>query len=282
MKRFSTAVLILMGAGLIPAPVSAGGQSSGPDSSEEIGRVAQRELARLGCFTGDIGESWGREGRAAVKRFNQASQFALPDWPDAGLIDSLRNYPDGYCQQCRGDACTATVKATEPPAAPRPAPPPAEARKEPPPAPAAVTREQEVIRAAKTDQQEPAPAVTGKTSAPPQTVPAAVPAEKPAGWNTSKADPQETPPPVSEKPVPDDQPVSKPAVSPPAKKPATPAPAPQPKRPEPPRQAVRAEPEPSRREEPPPAPPPEQTRRPSGNGWSRGWPGDGPANGVGR
>jgi hypothetical protein len=127
MSRFSIATLCLLVVGLVPPLARAGsndvgvtdGQSAAPgvlNDSEKIGREVQRELARLGCFSGNVEEGWGREGRAAVKRLNQAAQIAWPDWPTADLVGSLRTYADGYCQKCRGDACaTASVEPEKPP-----------------------------------------------------------------------------------------------------------------------------------------------------------------------
>ncbi len=188
MKRFSTALLILMGAGLIPAPVSAGGQSSGPESSEELGRAAQRELARLGCFSGDINEGWGREGRAAIKRFNQTSQTKWPDWPAADMIGSLRTYADGYCTAAASAA--PEKKPAMSSVAKLPAETPLEERSAPPvplpaPAPPAVAAVEKtpVPSAAKAGQWQPAQEIAATAPAPEdQMFPAA------AGKVTPKAD----------------------------------------------------------------------------------------------
>lgn len=171
MKRFSTALVILMGAGLMSQP--AGGQSSGAESSEELGRAAQRELARLGCFTGDAAGSWGRESRAAIKRFNQISQTTWPDWPAADMIGSLRTYADGFCSVAASVApekkqpassaakLPAETRLEERSARPLPAPPPLMAVEKPappappPPAVTAVEKKPEP-NAASTGQWQPA------------------------------------------------------------------------------------------------------------------------------
>lgn len=146
MSRFSIATLCLLVVGFVPPLASAGsndagitdGQSAAPgvlNDSEKLGREVQRELARLGCFSGNVDEGWGREGRAAVKRLNQAAQIAWPDWPTADLVGSLRTYADGYCQKCRGDACaSASVEAPVTTVAK----PPMAAKTEKPPAPVAM------------------------------------------------------------------------------------------------------------------------------------------------
>jgi hypothetical protein len=72
------------------------------EGGEYLGLQVHRELARLGCFTGNIKMRWGRTSRAAVKRFNRVSRFSWPDWPSRDLVKSLRNYPDAYCKKCRG------------------------------------------------------------------------------------------------------------------------------------------------------------------------------------
>ncbi|MEJ2117320.1 MAG: hypothetical protein P8Y36_05205, partial [Alphaproteobacteria bacterium] len=72
------------------------------DGGVNLGRQVHRELARLGCFTGNVKQRWGRSSRSAVKRFNRIARFSWPDWPNRDLVVSLRNYPDGYCKNCRG------------------------------------------------------------------------------------------------------------------------------------------------------------------------------------
>lgn len=71
------------------------------EGGENLGRETQKELSRLGCFTGNITERWSKEGRAAVKRFNAASRYAWDDWPKPDLLASLKRYPDNYCKKCR-------------------------------------------------------------------------------------------------------------------------------------------------------------------------------------
>ncbi len=115
MSRFNLARWVVIAAGVLPLPAVAGpndaGSTSGKSSasnvlsgSEELGREAQRELARLGCFSGDVNASWGRESRAAVKRFGEATRSAWPDWPSSELIRSLWTFPDGHCLKC--ETCT--------------------------------------------------------------------------------------------------------------------------------------------------------------------------------
>ncbi len=276
MKRAGTAALILAIAGFLPSPAGAGPDGARPgapaasgaaNDSEKLGREAQRELARLGCFTGDANESWGREGRAAIKRFNQAAQFALPDWPGAGMIDSLRNYPDGYCQQCRGDACTATVKAPEPPPTPRPAPlPPVEARKEPPAEP--VSAPVQAPPAAPPDAPTPVAAPGGQEQASPPVQPQAATASPAAApeANAGKPDSAIEPPAVVKAPGQNE-----------GKRPADvagedddePDSASQPKRRQSPKPRAAA------RREPAPAPPPAPVA-PSRRGVPSTWPGSGP------
>jgi hypothetical protein len=199
MKRAGTAALILAIAGFFPSPAGGGPDGAGPgaltasgsaNDSEKLGRDAQRELARLGCFTGDANESWGREGRAAIKRFNQTSQVIWPDWPTAGLIDSLRTHEDGYCKKCRdGDACTAAPAAPEnPPIVPPAAKQNEEIHREKPAAP--VSAPVQAPPAAPPDAPKPAAAPGGQEQASPPIQPQAAtagPAAAPEA-NTGKPD----------------------------------------------------------------------------------------------
>lgn len=195
MSRFSIATLCLLVVGLLPPSANAGSNDAGlPDrnsaapnvlnDSEKLGREVQRELARLGCFSGNVDEGWGREGRTAVKRLNQAAQIAWPDWPTADLVNSLRNYADGYCQKCRGggEACaTASAEPEKPPVASPVAKPPVEAKADVLPAPVA------------TSVQKPPVAPPAKKTAAATPVDNHEPVNPPAGSRLAKTEPREIP-----------------------------------------------------------------------------------------
>lgn len=225
MKHAGTAALILAIAVLVPAP--AGWRADGADpgalaDSEKLGRDAQRELARLGCFTGDASESWGRDGRAAIKRFNQASQVTWPDWPTAGLVDALRTYEDGYCGKCRdGGACTASA-----PSAPesRPSVPPVATRNEEVPREKPAEPVSAPVRPTPAPPPDVSPSVVNpgdqeRASLPVQPPPATAAPEPEREANTGKPDSViEQPPAVKEPEKHDD---AKRQADPPEKRPAS-------------------------------------------------------------
>lgn len=246
-----------MVAGLIPplanaAPNDAGLTDGSLKDSEKLGREAQRELARLGCFSGNVDDGWGREGRAAVKRLNQAAQIAWPDWPTADLVSALRTYVDGYCQKCRdGDACaTGATKLEQPPRE--------EIQTE---KPTAVVPAEKPSAATPVEDQEPIP---------------------PAEPQIAKTEPQAIPEVSTETPdVVDDQPPTSKAEKAPENEDDREAPvnrpASQPKRTKPPKQVVGAGPKPAEKSEAPSTPPPHPPQRsPRGGLSGGGWPGSGP------
>lgn len=261
MSRFRTAILALMVAGSVPPPASADphdagstdGKSTLPGSfkdSENLGREAQRELARLGCFSGNVDDSWGREGRTAVKRLNQAAQVAWPDWPTADLVSALRTYADGYCQKCRaGDTCATGPTELE-------KPPRVEVQAEKPPA--VVPAETPPVAAPVENQEKPPLVVPQEAKTEPQAPPE-------AGTGTSEGtDDQPPEAKVEEEPEKEEG----------RKAPANPS-APRPKRTKPPKKNVVAEPKPAVRSASP-APSPPRRPQPSPRGGSGGWPSTGP------
>lgn len=84
----------------------------GPDFAAKV----QRELIRLGCYSGRVDNIWGPMSRNAVARFNRTANAKLPlKQPTRALLSSARKAPDGYCVSgvVAGDG-EARVAALEP------------------------------------------------------------------------------------------------------------------------------------------------------------------------
>jgi hypothetical protein len=277
MSRFSIATMVLIVAGFVPLAASAGpngadvtdNQSTAPgvlNDSEKLGREAQRELARLGCFPGDVNSIWGRDGRTAVKRFNQTAHIAWPDWPTADLVSSLRTYPNGYCQKCPGDNCaTASSEQKKSPVAAPVSNVAVETPAERPPLPVTTSVQKPPIAAPVTNALVAAPVETHEQVSPP------------VAPRVAKIEPQAT-----VEPVPVEESDHRPPVPLPAKKPAdlvsgrdTADPASQPITAVPPEQFVQAEPQPAAGAVPAPEPQPTRSRSSTWSG-AGGWPSSGP------
>jgi hypothetical protein len=88
----------------------------------EMARDAQRELARLGCVTGDTKDSWTPQAKEAIRKFNRYAHAKLEfERPSAEMVSVLRGHDTRVCplecgrgMQARGDACVA-VDRVEPP-----------------------------------------------------------------------------------------------------------------------------------------------------------------------
>lgn len=155
------------------------------ESGEALSRATQQELSRLGCFTGNVNQRWGADGREAIKRFNTSARFAWPDWPSPDLVASMQRYPADFCKKCRnGGDCsnpanpnkTQTV-SVEPqkttPEAPKTTTPPVETPKttvapaEPPKTTATPAEPPKVSTTSPTTPVTPTTPPSGETSSPP-------------------------------------------------------------------------------------------------------------------
>jgi len=81
----------------------------GPDFAAKV----QNELARLGCYGGQIDNIWGPMSRNAVGRFNRVARSKIPlKQPTRALLSAARKAPDGYCRD--GGKDTPKVASLEP------------------------------------------------------------------------------------------------------------------------------------------------------------------------
>jgi peptidoglycan hydrolase-like protein with peptidoglycan-binding domain len=65
----------------------------------------QRELARLGCYGGEIDGDWGPASKRAMAAFLARANAALPiDRPDDVLLALLRNYKGASCKGTLADS----------------------------------------------------------------------------------------------------------------------------------------------------------------------------------
>jgi hypothetical protein len=82
------------------------------ESPRQVAINMQRELKRVGCFSGRIDGNWGAQSRNAVERFNEAAKLELQsDPPAAQDVPKVKSFAGLVCEQ---------VASTPPPAqAPR-------------------------------------------------------------------------------------------------------------------------------------------------------------------
>jgi peptidoglycan hydrolase-like protein with peptidoglycan-binding domain len=65
----------------------------------------QRELKRVGCFTGRIDGNWGAQSRSAVERFNEAAKLDLQsDPPAAQDVPKVKSFAGLVCEQIASPA----------------------------------------------------------------------------------------------------------------------------------------------------------------------------------
>jgi hypothetical protein len=81
-----------------------------PGDRAGLTRALQRELRRVGCYSGEITGVWTTSSRMAMKAFTQRVNATLPiDTPDPVLLSLVQAHPDGAC----GTPCPAGQTATE-------------------------------------------------------------------------------------------------------------------------------------------------------------------------
>jgi hypothetical protein len=89
-----------------PAPPSV--TVDAPTDKATLTRQLQRELKRVGCYTGDVNGVWTTSSRLAMKAFVDHANASLPiHAPDPVLLSLVRSHPDGTCAApCpRGRVC---------------------------------------------------------------------------------------------------------------------------------------------------------------------------------
>ena len=81
-----------------------------PADRASIARELQRELKRVGCYSGEINGAWTTSSRMAMKAFTDRVNATLPiDQPDYVLLSLLQGYQDKAC----GAGCPTGQTATE-------------------------------------------------------------------------------------------------------------------------------------------------------------------------
>lgn len=80
-----------------------------PGDRAALARALQRELKRVGCYSGEITGVWTTSSRMAMKAFTQRVNATLPiDTPDPVLLSLVQAHPDGACGTPCPDGQTAT------------------------------------------------------------------------------------------------------------------------------------------------------------------------------
>jgi hypothetical protein len=97
-----------------PAPKSVAPRRIAPEDQVALARELQKELSRVGCYTGEINGVWAASSRLAMKTFVESVNAALPvDKPDPVLLSLVHGHRERAC----GAAVTADATTEAPPAA---------------------------------------------------------------------------------------------------------------------------------------------------------------------
>jgi hypothetical protein len=90
-----------------------------PTDKVSLTRALQRELKRVGCYSGEITGVWTTSSRMAMKSFVDRANAALPiDNPDAVLLSLVRNHQGQACATDCPPGQAASGGACPPPAPP--------------------------------------------------------------------------------------------------------------------------------------------------------------------
>ncbi len=72
----------------------------GIESPRQVAQDMQRELKRVGCFSGRVDGNWGAQSRKAVERFNEAAKLELEaESPNSQDVPKVKNFPGIVCEQ---------------------------------------------------------------------------------------------------------------------------------------------------------------------------------------
>jgi hypothetical protein len=81
-----------------------------PGDRAALTRALQRELKRVGCYSGEITGVWTTSSRMAMKAFTERVNASLPiDTPDQVLLSLVQGHQDKAC----GTVCPSAQTATE-------------------------------------------------------------------------------------------------------------------------------------------------------------------------
>jgi hypothetical protein len=94
-----------------PSPAGAAAKAIDPADRAALAREIQRELRRVGCYSGEVNGVWTTSSRMAMKTFVDRVNAALPiDNPDPVLLSLVQGHRDRACGVCPpGQAATATA-----------------------------------------------------------------------------------------------------------------------------------------------------------------------------
>jgi uncharacterized caspase-like protein len=98
----SRTAAVTEGQGEKTAAVTTGTAEAGRSlqSPRQIAEEMQRELKRVGCYSGAVTGSWNRASRAALERFNQETKLDLKtDPPNSEGISKVKSFPGIVCEQ---------------------------------------------------------------------------------------------------------------------------------------------------------------------------------------
>jgi hypothetical protein len=84
-----------------PSPPGAAAKANDPADRAAQARELQRELRRVGCYSGEVNGVWTTSSRMAMKTFVERVNAALPiDNPDPVLLSLVQGHRDRACGVC--------------------------------------------------------------------------------------------------------------------------------------------------------------------------------------
>ena len=94
-----------LGAASTPAPSTAPVRRAPPPVRQaprvNLALELQRELKRIGCYTGGLDGDWGRGSQSALRRFSNQAGLRLGTQPSQKALAEAKETARGYCQPVR-------------------------------------------------------------------------------------------------------------------------------------------------------------------------------------
>lgn len=91
-----------------PTPAVAASARIAPEDRDALARELQRELRRVGCYSGEVSGAWTPSARLAMQAFVERVNAALPvDKPDPVLLSLVQGHREPACGvACEGQTAT--------------------------------------------------------------------------------------------------------------------------------------------------------------------------------
>jgi hypothetical protein len=80
------------------------------ENPRQVAEDMQRELKRIGCYSGEVDGAWGPAARRGLERFNRATKLDLADPPNGQAVTKVKSFSGVICQPSQPQQARKTDK----------------------------------------------------------------------------------------------------------------------------------------------------------------------------